>query len=89
VLCNKWGISKSSLSDIINKYTDLKLVEKHECQDDKRVIYIQLTTEGEKVKNELLNIQESFMSNLFKGLDMDQQETFRLLLNQVEDNINF
>lgn len=89
VLCNKWGISKSSLSDIINKYTDLKLVEKHECQDDKRVIYIQLTTEGEKVKNELLNIQESFMSNLFKGLDMDQQETFRLLLNQVEDNISF
>jgi len=89
VLCNKWGISKSSLSDIINKYTELGLIEKHECQDDKRVIYIQLTNEGDKVKRDLLAIQESFMTNLFKGLDREQQKTFEVLLNQVEHNINF
>lgn len=88
VLCTKWGISKSSLSDIINKYVGLGFVEKHECNDDKRVIYLRLTVKGEKVRKELVNIEESFKEKLFKGLDADQQKAFETLLYQVEHNIN-
>jgi len=88
VLCSKWGISKSSLSDIINKYVDLGFVEKHECNDDKRVVYIQLTAEGDTIRKELINIEEGFKKKIFKGFDVDQQKTFETLLNQVEHNIN-
>jgi DNA-binding MarR family transcriptional regulator len=88
VLCNKWGISKSSLSDIINKYVDLGFVEKNECNDDKRVINLRLTAKGDKIRNELINIEEGFKEKLFKGLDTDQQKSFETLLNQVEHNIN-
>ncbi len=87
-LCTKWGISKSSLSDIINRYTDLGFVEKHECADDKRVIYLRLTVEGDKIRKELINIEEGFKKKIFEGFDANQQKTFETLLNQVEHNIN-
>ena len=88
VLCTKWGISKSSLSDIINKYVDLGFLEKHECNDDKRVVYIQLTPEGNTIRNKLISIEEEFRKKMFYGMDADQQKTFETLLNQVEHNIN-
>lgn len=88
VLCSKWGISKSSLSDIVNKYVDLGLVEKHECRDDKRVTFIQLTPEGDTLRNKLIDIEEDFKKKIYKGLDVDEQKTFESLVSQVEDNIN-
>lgn len=88
VLCSKWGLSKSSLSDIINKYVDLGFVEKHECNDDKRVVYLRLTVEGDKIRQKLVNIEESFKKKMFKGFDADQQKTFEILLNQLKHNVN-
>ncbi len=88
VLCTKWGISKSSLSDIIKKYVALGFVEKQECNDDKRVIYLRLTVKGEKIRKELVNVEDGFKKKMFEGLDAKQQKTFETLLNQVEHNIN-
>jgi DNA-binding MarR family transcriptional regulator len=88
VLCSKWGISKSSLSDIINKYVDLGLVEKHECNEDKRAVYLQLTEKGHDIRKKLITIDQGFKEKLFKGFDEDQRKTFETLLNQVEHNIN-
>ena len=88
VLCSKWGISKSSLSDIVNKYVDLDLVEKHECNEDKRVIYLKLTKKGNSIRNKLIAIDQGFKEKLFKGFNEDQRNTFESLLNQMEANIN-
>lgn len=88
VLCNKWGISKSSLSDIVNKYADLGFVEKHECNDDKRVIYLRLTAVGEKIRKQLIKIEEGFKKEIYKDFEPEQQKTFETLLNQVVHNID-
>ena len=89
VLCSKWGISKSSLSDIINKYVDLDLVEKHECREDKRVIYLKLTQKGNSIRHKLKAIDQAFKEKLFRGFDEEQRKTFESLLNRVENNIIF
>jgi len=46
-------ISKSSLSDIINKYESQRLIIKCVCDEDKRSIYISLTLEGIHIKQKL------------------------------------
>lgn len=76
-----WKISKSSLSDIINKYESQRLINKCVCNEDKRSAYISLTTEGVCIKQKLQVIEREFLDILLKDFDEGQRKVF-------EDNID-
>ncbi len=79
--------SKSTLSDAINKYEDLGLIEKFECDLDKRNVYIELTDDGKKVWNQLIDIDNIIRSMMFKGLDQDQADEIEKQVNLISRNL--
>ena len=76
-----WKISKSSLSDIINKYEKQELIKKCTCSADKRSVYISLTEEGLMIKQKVKKMESELLDLLLNDFDSKEREIF-------EDNIN-
>lgn len=85
-LSKEWGISKSSLSDIVNKYQKLGFVNKCSCCDDKRSVYLSLTEEGIKMKEILVRLEVEFLELFFKGFDNNERDIFENQIDRVLDN---
>lgn len=82
-----WKISKSSLSDIINKYESQGLVNKCVCSEDKRSAYISLTTEGLYIKKKLKTMDKEFLEILLKDFDEEQRKVFEDNMDKALTNI--
>ena len=80
-------ISKSSLSDIINKYENLGLVCKCISNEDKRNIYINLTDDGVYVKNKLEDIKNEALDAMLDGFDENQRAIFKDCVSKALVNI--
>lgn len=76
-----WKISKSSLSDIINKYESQGLIKKCVCDADKRSVYISLTPEAIYIKEKLQMMEKEFLNLLLIDFSEEQRKIF-------EDNID-
>ena len=57
-LAKSWGISKSSLSEMIVKYENIGLIKKCVCEADRRSVYISLLPDAVKIKRILQQIQK-------------------------------
>ena len=73
-IVDRGKISKSSLSDIINKYENLGLVNKSISNEDKRNLYINLTDDGINVKSKLEDIKYEALAIMLDGFDENQKE---------------
>lgn len=81
-IAKTWKISKSSLSDIINKYEKQGLLNKHVCMDDKRSVYISLTDEAILVREKLENIEADILELMLKDFDANKKQEFEKNINQ-------
>ncbi len=86
-IANIWKISKSSLSDIINKYESQGLVQKCTCAEDKRSVYISLTSEALYIKEKLQNMESEFLDLLLSDFDKNQREIFEDNIDKALDNL--
>lgn len=82
-----WEISKSSLSDIINKYENQGLIKKCDCSEDKRSVYISLKPEALYIVEILRNIEAEFLSSMLNNFDNDEKKTFDENINKALKNI--
>ncbi|MDF2613723.1 MAG: MarR family transcriptional regulator [Clostridia bacterium] len=82
-----WKISKSSLSDIINKYEAQELIKKCSCPEDKRSVYILLTGQGLQIKQKLQIMESELLNVLLNGFDNNQREIFEDGINKALKNI--
>ncbi len=82
----KWQISKSSLSDIINKYQALGILSKLECPQDKRSIYIALTEAGLEIRVCLKKYEGEFLDLMLSGLSEASKAEFEKNLDHVVRN---
>lgn len=82
-----WKISKSSLSDIINKYESRGFISKCVCDEDKRSIYISLTLEGIYIKQKLQVIEQEFLDLLLKDFDEEERDIFEANIDKALNNI--
>ncbi len=78
-----WNLSKSSLSDIINKYQTRGLIEKHICIDDKRTIYISLTKKGAEIKTKIDEFNNEFLELIMKTLDNSSRTKFDGYIDEI------
>jgi len=83
-----WQISKSSLSDIINKYEGQGLIQKCECHSDKRSVHIRLTEDAMPIRKRILELEEEFRSLLLKDFTDEQKEIFECNIDKLINNIN-
>lgn len=86
-ISSTWKISKSSLSDIINKYENQGLIRKCICDADKRSVYISLTPEAIYIKQKLQNIEQEFLNLLLEDFDQEQREIFEANIDKALKNI--
>lgn len=86
-IANIWQISKSSLSDIINKYENHKFIKKCSCFEDKRSVYISLTGEGLQIKEKLTDMEYELLELLLNDFDSNQREIFEDSINKALKNI--
>jgi DNA-binding MarR family transcriptional regulator len=86
-IANIWDISKSSLSDIINKYEAQGLIKKCVCSEDKRCVYISLAPEALYIKQKLQSIEEEFLNSMLKDFDKNARQIFEDNIDKVLINI--
>lgn len=79
--------SKSTLSDAINKYEKLGIMEKVECPEDKRNVYISLTAEGIDILNQLIEIDELIKGHMFAGFNEQQITETEINVNKMMKNL--
>jgi DNA-binding MarR family transcriptional regulator len=75
-LAKEWEISKSSLSDIINKYEALDIVTKCSCNDDKRTVYIGLTNKAKEIKDKLDEFEAEFLDIMLEDFTKEERSIF-------------
>lgn len=86
-LSNIWKISKSSLSDIINKHESQSLIKKCVCFEDKRSVYISLTEKGLYIKQKLENMEIEFLDLLLNDFDKNERDIFEVHIDKSLKNI--
>ena len=82
-----WEISKSSLSDIINKYENQGLIKKCDCSEDKRSVYVSLRPEALYIVEILRNIEAEFLNSMLNNFHNDEKQIFEENINKALKNI--
>ena len=86
-ISNIWEISKSSLSDIINKYESQGLIKKCNCLQDKRTVYVSLKSEALYIVRKLLSIEAEFLGLMLNDFDNNEKQIFEKNINKSLKNI--
>lgn len=87
-IASAWDISKSSLSDIINKYESQELINKCICSEDKRSVYISLRPDAVYIRKKLFEIEEELKNIMLKDFENQDREGFEKNINKALKNIN-
>ena len=86
-ISSTWEISKSSLSDIINKYENQGLIKKCDCSEDKRSVYVSLKPEALYIVEILRNIEAEFLSSMLNNFDNNEKQILEENINKALTNI--
>lgn len=84
---DQWHISKSSLSDMLNKYEGLGLIVKDATCVDKRCVMIKMTADTIEVKDKLLAIEASILNVMVDGFAPDERQKLRDNITTVLSNL--
>ncbi len=83
ILSDFCDIDKPTTSRLINKMVEQNLVERKNDNIDRRITYINLSSEGKKILNELINKMMTFSKNYFNPISDNDKKTFINLLNKT------
>jgi DNA-binding MarR family transcriptional regulator len=86
-ISNIWEISKSSLSDIINKYESQGIIKKCVCSEDKRSVYISLKPEGISIRKKLVIIETEILDLMANDFNDNERLIFEESIDKVLINI--
>ena len=84
---NMWGISKSSLSEVINKYHKMGFIEKFSSADDKRSFTVVLTEEGKEIRAVLSKLEDELLSKFYSNFGDSMRENFENNVEKVIENL--
>jgi len=78
------GVSLPAVTGIINRLVKLKMVERSYDLNDRRVIFIALTTRGAKVTKFIEEARRKFIEEIFGELTDIERNTYLSLLRKVK-----
>ncbi len=82
-----WRKSKSTLCDVLCKYSEQGLIEKESCTLDRRHLYVRLTEEGIKYAKDFDEIASEFLEKITSGLSQDQKDELKTILLEMKNNL--
>ena len=82
-LAAHFGLSKPSITDIIQKFEAAGLIQKQRSDDDGRIMILKLTDLGTRMANTNQLESEAFTEAIFNVLNDDEQTTLYQLMKKV------
>ncbi|MEH7502478.1 MarR family transcriptional regulator [Neobacillus drentensis] len=80
-------VSSGSMTYVIDKLEQRGLLSRHDCPDDRRVIHVTLTDDGNELMNDIMPKYHKFVNQMFDSLDSDEAETLVQLLKKVRNKV--
>jgi MarR family transcriptional regulator, 2-MHQ and catechol-resistance regulon repressor len=80
-------VSSGSMTYVIDKLEQRGLLSRHACPDDRRVIHVTLTDDGNELMNDIMPKYHMFVNQMFDSLDSDEAETLVQLLKKVRNKV--
>ncbi|VFQ47042.1 MarR family winged helix-turn-helix transcriptional regulator [Desulfoluna butyratoxydans] len=77
------GITKPSVTEIVNKLIRLECVTKTQSPDDGRVYFIELSEKGRNIARSRALSENKIIELILKKLDPNEVETFIRLLDKI------
>lgn len=82
------GKDKSTITPLVNKLLELGYITKIKDETDKRVTYIILTSEGNRIKDKYKAISNEVYATAYKDFSQEEKEIFLRLLKKLNNNFN-
>lgn len=82
-LVDRWGASKSTISEIVAKYEHLGLLEKCVCGEDKRNVFIAMKPEAIALKKQFEGIEQDFLEHILANLSESERNQFSAYLESA------
>ncbi len=86
-ISHKRGIDAPTVTGIIKRLEQSGLVERRHDREDRRVVKVFLTSEGQSIMNGLMPVVEKFNDVILRNLSQGEQQTFLKNLQQIIINI--
>ncbi len=77
-------ISSGSMTYVIDKLEKKELLQRTDCPNDRRAIYITLTAKGDEFMSQTMPKYQDFISEMFVELSHEEGQTLIGLLNKVK-----
>jgi MarR family transcriptional regulator, 2-MHQ and catechol-resistance regulon repressor len=81
-IAEKILVTSGTITYVINKLEKKNLVVRRKCEKDKRIFYVLLTEEGNKLISEVFKNHKEFLDDLL--MDMDESSKKDLLSNLIK-----
>jgi MarR family transcriptional regulator, 2-MHQ and catechol-resistance regulon repressor len=76
-------INTGSITYVIDKLEKKGLLERSNCKEDRRVVYIQITDEGKKLMDTIFPAHQHVIEELFEGISEEEKEIVVKVLKRV------
>ena len=76
-------INIGSITYVIDKLEAKGLLERSNCKDDRRVIYIQITDQGTQLMDEIFPKHQKVIENIFANINTQEKEFLIDILKKV------
>lgn len=80
-LGDKLSLDTGTLSPLVKRLIEKKLVEKKRCEDDERIVYITTTTQGKKLKKKAKSIPKKLLCS--KEIDINEIQKLKAEADKV------
>ncbi|WHY86544.1 MarR family transcriptional regulator [Neobacillus novalis] len=80
-------VSSGSMTYVIDKLEQRGLLSRNACANDRRVIHVTLTDDGNELMNEFMPKYHEFINHLFDSLHSDEVEALVQLLKKVRNKV--
>jgi MarR family transcriptional regulator, 2-MHQ and catechol-resistance regulon repressor len=80
-------ISSGSMTYVIDKLEQKGLLSRNACPDDRRVIHVTLTDDGNELMKEIMPKHNELVDDMFDSLNADEAETLVQILEKVRNKV--
>ena len=80
-------LSLSSVTGLIDRLTEKKLVRRDRSNDDRRVVQVELTAEGRELHQAAVDARAGFARELLSNLEPGEQDELLALLGKISSRL--
>lgn len=82
-LAKNFSISLPTANNLVEKLINLKLIERKDDKNDRRVIHLSITKKGENLINKLSKEKQNCFSSIISKLTIDEKKQLLKILEKI------